>query len=71
LRTHFSLEGSVVIDASADGPLDQISFADGSTGSLSAILAQATTGITAATNEGTAIYRLANATNETTFRRVA
>ena len=42
--------GSVVIDASANGPLDQISFADGSSASLTDLLAQATTGITAATS---------------------
>ncbi|WP_230414266.1 beta strand repeat-containing protein [Collimonas silvisoli] len=45
-----SLGGSVAIDASANGPLDQIGFANGGTASLSALLAQATTGITAATS---------------------
>jgi Ca2+-binding RTX toxin-like protein len=45
-----SLGDSIIIDASADGPLDQLAFADGSTGSLSALLAQATTGTSAATS---------------------
>jgi Ca2+-binding RTX toxin-like protein len=47
-----SLGGTVVIDASTSGPLDQIDVANGSTASLGAILAQATTGITAATSAG-------------------
>jgi Ca2+-binding RTX toxin-like protein len=42
--------GSVVIDASDNGPVDQLSFADGTTGSLSVLLAQATTGTSAATS---------------------
>ena len=42
--------GSIVVNTGANGSLDQISFADGSSASLSDLLAQATTGVTATTS---------------------
>jgi Ca2+-binding RTX toxin-like protein len=45
-----SLGGTIVIDGSSGAPVDKIVFADGSTGSIGEILAQATTGSTVATS---------------------